>query len=523
MDCTIVWFKRDLRIRDHAPLTAAVEEELPIILLYCFEPSLMAAPEYDKRHWQFIYQSLQDLNQQLIPHQTQIFTFYREIVPTLEQIAENYCIKNIFSHQETGIKLTFDRDKAVALFCKNKGIRWQEFSQDGVDRAIRNRIGWNKRWETYMNADQRVVAWERFKGADVSEALLLQLSNPPLPDYVSQQPYPYEVQPGGETYAWKYLTSFVKSRAKNYTPHISKPEQSRKSGSRLSPYLAYGNISPRQVHQIVQYYQKQVPHHRMLEHFHDRLWWRSHYMQKLESEYRLEWENLNRGFDTLDIPFDEVKYHAWISGQTGYPMVDAAMRCLNDNGFMNFRMRAMLATFWCFTLWQPWQPGAVYTCRIFLDFEPGIHYAQWQMQAGMSGYHPIRIYNPTYQSQKHDPSGDFVRKWIPELKDVPSPQIYEPWNMTSMEQTFYHCRIGIDYPKPIVNLEESNRKAKEKYWEVRQRLAVQQDLPRIWELHCLPQNIKIYTEELASRSAIDCATPMTSMKELREAESGWYS
>jgi len=521
MKCNLVWYKRDLRIRDHAPLAAAMEEELPVVLFFCFEPSLISTEEYDVRHWRFIYQSLEDLNQQLEPYQANIYIFHREVVPVLEILREHYEIQHIYSHQETGIKITFDRDLAVGRFCEKYGITWKEFPQDGVGRALKNRIHWDKRWDAFMSAPQISPKLEKIKTLELDREVEEKLIGEPLPSTFAERPEGY--QPGGETYAWKYLKSFVLDRAKNYTPHISKPEHSRKSGSRLSPFLAYGNLSARQVHQLVTYYQDKVPHGRMLEHFHDRLWWRSHYIQKLESEYTIAYRNLNRGFDQLDIPFDEAKYTAWTTGTTGYPMVDASMRCLNANGFINFRMRAMLATFWCFTLWQPWQPGAVYTCRIFLDFEPGIHFAQWQMQAGMSGYHPIRIYNPTTQSQRHDPTGDFVRKWIPELKAVPAPQIYEPWKMTQMEQTFYHCRIGVDYPAPIVNLEESNRDSREAYWRVRQTLPVQRELPRIWERHCLPQNISIYTDELASRSSIDCSMPMTSMKELLEAEEGRYS
>ena len=485
----MVWLKRDLRLRDHPPFLAAIEAGLPILPLYCFEPSLLEAKMYAPRHWRFVYESLADLNLQLAPYGGQVNVFHGELKDVLEGLLNSHQIGSIFAHQETGVKLTFDRDVWIQNWCNQQGVEFVEYQQDGVDRALKHRGGWEKRWEEHMNTPLAEASYSQAEWIAVEEASLKRLS---LPESIVQSKKHF--QPGGESFAWSYLKSFATERAKKYTPHISKPAFSRKSGSRLSPYLAYGNLSARQVHQYITWYQKQVPYGDMLAHFHERLWWRSHYMQKMETEYRIEWENLNRGFDSLQWTYDEAKFEAWSTGYTGYPMVDASMRCLIATGFMNFRMRAMLATFWCFTLQQPWQPAADYTARLFLDFEPGIHYAQWQMQAGMSGYHPLRIYNPTTQSQRHDSSGDFVRKWVPELAQVPTPQIYEPWKMTQMEQAFYHCQIGEEYPAPIVNLEQAHQHSKDAYWRVRQSPAVQHRLVDIWRKHCLPGNVEKYQE-----------------------------
>ncbi|MEM9723019.1 MAG: deoxyribodipyrimidine photo-lyase, partial [Bacteroidota bacterium] len=492
MKCNVVWLKRDLRLRDHPPFQAAIEAGLPILPLYCFEPSLLNAKMYAPRHWRFVYESIQSLNLQLQVYGARVNVFHAELGEVLNTLWGTYQICTIYAHQETGVKLTFDRDRWVQKFCEQHEIELVEFQQDGVGRALKHRGGWEERWKTHMNAPQVEGEYTTGKWI-VWEGTTLDACG--FPESITQPDKNF--QPGGETYAWRYLKSFTTERAKNYTPHISKPEFSRKSGSRLSPYLAYGNLSARQIHQYVSWYQQQVPHGEMLGHFHERLWWRSHYMQKLETEYRIEWENLNTGFDCLRWELNEDIFEAWSSGYTGYPMVDASMRCLIATGFMNFRMRAMLATFWCFTLQQPWQPAADYTARLFLDFEPGIHYAQWQMQAGMSGYHTLRIYNPTTQSQRHDPSGEFVRKWVPELREVPAPQIYEPWKMTQMEQVFYHCRIGEAYPAPIVNLEQAHQHAKDAYWRVRQSPAVQHQLIEIWRKHCLPGNVEKYKEAAA--------------------------
>lgn len=499
--CNLVWFKRDLRLSDHAALEAASESDLPVILCYFWEPSLTKIPESDPRHWRFIYQSLLDLSERLTEKSIRLHVFKMELVDGLELITEYYHIKNIYSHQETGLLFTFERDKVVSKFCKDKGIIWKEFPQDGVIRALKNRDNWAKNWKTHMEGQQCQTDWQRLKSINLPQELSEKLNEEKL--IADRQHKESSLQPGGENYAWKYLNSFLNKRVQNYTPHISKPEESRRSGSRISPYIAYGNLSARQVYQLSEYYRSQSSYAKMIGHFQDRVWWRSHYMQKLESDYRIEYEDLNIGFESIPRVERDYFYEAFINGNTGFPMVDASIKCLLATGFMNFRMRAMLSTFWSFTLGQDWKKIASFLARIFLDFEPGIHYAQLQMQAGMSGYHPLRIYNPTEQSRKHDPKGNFVRKWLPSLSQVPAPQIYEPWTMTNMEQSFYRCRIGVDYPAPIVSFDEATRENKESYWAVRQTSAVVYQLPGIWMRHCIPENRKAYAQAILGKMQIE--------------------
>ncbi len=486
----IVWFKRDLRLRDHAPLDAAAETGLPTLLVYFFEPSVIAVPESDLRHWRFAYESVVDVQQRLKEKGLILYAFYGEVLPVFEKISRFFHIQHLFSHQETGLKITFDRDLKVQAFCENKGICWKEYRQDGVIRGLSQRNSWQERWEKDMNVPPVQVELEKLKGQRLEEGQIKELNLPPIPDAFTR--YHASFQKGGEHYAWRYLESFIKNRAFYFNRHLSKPELSKKSCSRLSPYIAHGNISVREIFQLTQKAKADRRLEQPIENFHSRMWWRSHYIQKLESEWQIEFEPINKALKKLDRSVDPLLFQAWEEGRTGYPLIDASMRCLKAKGWINFRMRAMLATFVTFALWQDWKAAAEVLARLFLDFEPGIHYAQFQMQAGLTGYHPLRIFNPVINSQKHDPDGLFIRKWAPELQNVPGPFVHEPWKMTRMEQKMYQFELGADYPKPIINYEEAVRKNKERYWAIRQSPEAKQELPGIWKRHCLPKNIQEY-------------------------------
>lgn len=474
----IVWIKRDIRTWDHEALQAAENEPLPYFPILIFEPSVMGHPDCSNRHLQFQYLSVLQSNEKLVQFNKSIELFHAEAIDVFAYLTEIYDVEKVFSYQESGIKLTFDRDLLLKKYFKEKKIQWLEFQRDGIIRGIKNRENWDKNWYRVMHEP---IVQNQFK---IQEKLIL--NNPlKLSAEIIQTwgNYSKELQPPGEIFANKYLKSFLENRGFSYSKHISKPFDSRTSCSRLSPYLAWGNLSIRMVYQSVNLKMKVVQPKGPFKNFLSRIHWHCHFIQKFEQECRYEFECINRGYENTPWVENEQHLWAWKTGQTGVPLVDALMRCLYETGWINFRMRALLVSFLTHHLFIDWRKGVYHLAKLFLDYEPGIHYTQFQMQAGTTGVNTIRTYNPVKNAVEHDPDAFFIKKWVPELSHLPLPFIHEPWKMTEMDCLMYRFEKGKTYPNPIVHPTDINPEYKSAIWGARKSELVKLEGKRIVLTH----------------------------------------
>lgn len=487
----VVWVRRDARLHDNAVLAEAAKSGRPVGVIVVFDDRWVRGTHCHFSHCQFVAEGLREMNaglQQLTGSSNPLACFTGRTESVLAALHRSSAgpIHSLWSHIVVGDAEHQMIDKGVGEWCRRVGCQWQQFDQYGLvegGRLVKGKSVFARNFEEYMQRPQLEPAV--FKVVD--QSVLVAGGGAGPTNFIcdgfdwctlgvpgSRRP---EAQKGGEMLALEMLQDFLERRCINYSQGLSSPVSAWVSCSRLSTYLAWGQISLRRVVQETSKRQaalrggcstsagervnivgvgskRRESWLGSLSNFQSRLRWRTHFMQKLFDEPRLAMQNLCTGYDEMrnegDLsPEEHSKLIAWVEGNTGFPLVDACMRALAQSGWINFRMRCMIVSFASYHLWLSWKHFGPYLARLFLDYEPGIHYPQIQMQAGTTGINSNRIYCPNKQILDHDPNGDFIMKYVHELQGLEAQAFKNPSKI---------CALG--YPKPIVEAKVSLKTAR---------------------------------------------------------------
>jgi len=483
----IYWIKRDFRLQDNPALVQALANHSIVTPLFILEPSFLTAPETSAFHVHAVTQAVNDLKKNIESQGGQLAIAQEEVIVTLEKLHKIHAFSTLYSHEEIGINRTYQRDIAVGIWCKQKGITWVELPQTGVFRRLPNREVRRKLWAAF-NFDTILPApitkdLQRLQIPSAWQSLVWQKPTLELSDtdFSLSKAQQENVQAVSETAAKETLQSFLYERGVAYRGGISSPLTAFTAGSRLSVHLAWGTITGRHVYQAVQKRKEALKDSDQpdagkwrgsLTSFLSRLHWRDHFIQRLESEPQMEFHALNPAYEALEYDNNPSYLAAWIAGKTGFPIADACIRCLQTTGFVNFRMRAMLTSLACHTLQLDWKLIDHPMAKLYTDYEPGIHLSQLQMQASVVGINTIRVYSPNKQIIDQDPDTIFIKKWIPELR-----------NFTAQEITDHRDNPLGDYPAQLVDWWPASKIMKEKLWTIR-KLAETKELSKaVYDKH----------------------------------------
>jgi len=471
---SVVWHRSDLRVPDNEPVAAAATAAGPDDRVL---PVFVVDPRYygdrglacDAR-LRFMHECLADLAEAYRRRGTDLALLYGDPRERLPSLLAGLDDPRVYVTRDVTARHGKARDDAL-LDGDGLACPVEAFDPGGIVRESGSRTGrratppdaaaeppasradWAGQCRGYLTANPH-PAPESFPGDPVASDVT-----------VAEVEARHDVEPGkdpdrrprgGRGAALDRLEAFVR-KLPDYPRNVSPPAAAEEHGSRLSIDLKFGTLSTREVYRRVQ----RCPEGRGRSMFTSRLFWSHHYRQKLADWPGWMDRAVNPVFRGLyRSEHDPELAAAWREGRTGFPMVDAAMRALVETGYINFRMRAMCASVYCYVLREPWRAGADFMYYHLLDAEPGINHPQWQSQTGHVGAHPVRVYDPAKQVREYDPEGTYVRRYVPELADLPDEHLPRPEKAPLTVLEAAGVELGDDYPYPVVDYEARAERAR---------------------------------------------------------------
>jgi deoxyribodipyrimidine photo-lyase len=462
MKTTIIWHRNDLRVHDLPMLAAAHDQSEQIVPVFIFDKKITRSKHASGNRNRFLYECLAELRQSYRDKGAELYIREGDPATELATLAKQVNADQIF--------YTIDytpfarlRDHAVKQLLDKKNISFEGFpgrlAIDSVE-PIKTQNGKVVRvftpfWKQWQQQARRDVATTPQK--IIAPATLVSGGLPNLKSLTKDLVLSDNTAKGGEQAGRQTLQTFLDKNIDKYGDHQNSMADDRTS--RLSPYLHFGCLSVREIETL-------LPSGKGAEAFHRQLAWRDFYhyiLLQYPDNIDTELQDRYRSFGWEHNP---TLLEAWKKGHTGYPIVDASMRQLNQEGWMHNRGRLIVGSFLTKDLLLDWRDGQAYFMQMLLDGDTANNNGNWQWIASV-GVDPApvfrRLYNPSSQQVTYDPTGAFVKKYVPELKDVSDKYLAEPWTMPEEEQQKAHCVVGVDYPNPIVNHKEQRLKALDKY------------------------------------------------------------
>jgi deoxyribodipyrimidine photo-lyase len=472
----LVWYRQDLRLTDHAPLSAALAAALKsggtVIALYCFDPrqfGLMAEgfPKTGAIRAQFLLESIADLRQQfralgsdLLIRQGEPERVIADLVTTLE-------IDAVYYHQEvTPEETQVEAALKGQLSAAKPAVAIKRFWGHTLYRRDDLPFTLADLPELFTTFRKQVE-----KSAQIREPIPAPTALPALPT-VDPGPLPTladlgltAVTPdaravltfvGGETTGQARMQDYI------WTQDRLKIYKETRNGllgadysSKFSPWLAMGCLSPRMIaQQVAQYEDQRIANDSTYWMIFELLW--RDYFRFICAKHGAQMF-ARSGLRGVPIPWksDPVRFEQWKTGHTGFPLVDANMQELLLTGFMSNRGRQNVASFLTKNLGIDWRLGAAWFESALIDYDPCSNWGNWNYSAGVGNdARGFRFFNITKQAKDYDSQGVYVKHWLPELASVPAAKVHEPWKLTPEEQQ-QSLRLGVDYPNPIVDLFKS--------------------------------------------------------------------